>query len=649
MAFTKPPSSVLDTTALLEAIKALKSGDYTVRLPATRSSADGEVADAFNDLVEHCRRMSDEKKELSGGAHSHSVSSSTRTEDHALFAREQAARALAEQATIRSKFLAEASTVLAATLYSDRTLRALTRHIVPFLADACAVTFADEAGGPRETELSWRRPQSTSVQSHTAPGCTALPSRLTATVEQILSLKTAEVQVDFGDDDAKTRAPESSWPGEFTPRRALVMPLKAHGRVLGVLCLITSETRAAYNADEISLAKEVAGRAATALENARLYQGIQESDRRKNEFLAMLAHELRNPLAPIRNAVEILRAASLEQPELHWAQDVIDRQVQQLVRLVDDLLDISRITRGKITLQKQTVRLADVVARAVEMSRPLMEDRRQTLDCRIPPEPVHIQGDPIRLTQVMCNLLNNAAKYTGDGGQIWVALEHDGRNGVIHVRDSGVGIPEGMLGRVFELFTQVDASLDRSRGGLGVGLTLVRTIVEMHRGTVAAFSPGANQGSEFVVTLPLARTMERAADTPPRDRKEMNESSRRRILVVDDNADAAKSLAMLLRLRGHDTQVYFDGLSALEHAAAFRPDLILLDIGLPGMDGYEVARCIRRCDILKHTPLAAVTGYGRPEDHRRSQEAGFDHHLVKPIEIRQLDELLARLVESPVA
>jgi signal transduction histidine kinase/DNA-binding response OmpR family regulator len=561
--------------------------------------------------------------------------------------REQAARAAAEEATLRSQFLAQASTVLAETLYSDRTLRALARHIVSFLADGCAITLLDDAGHPRETEFAWSESGS-GVRSHTAAECSMLPPAVSDAIDQVLGGRLSEACLEAAELEASCgiRSVDASWPMDFTPAAVFVLPLKAHGRVLGTMALLARHARTECGQAELALAKEVAGRAATAIENARLYQDIQDNDRRKNEFLAMLAHELRNPLAPIRNAIEILRNQTLDKPELCWVQDVIDRQVQQLVRLVDDLLDISRITRGKITLQKQRLDLAEVVSRAVEMSRPLIESRRHTLHCDWPEQPVLADGDPIRLTQVVSNLLNNAAKYTTEAGQIWVTLEPSGDRCLIRVRDSGIGIPEKMLAHVFELFTQVDHSLDRSQGGLGIGLTLVRTLVELHEGTVEVFSPGSNQGSEFVVNLPAWSKACAPADALAGDEAERaRNDSRRRILVVDDNVDAAKSLSMLLRMRGHETEVYFDGPSALEHAEAFRPDLVLLDIGLPGMDGYEVARCMRQNETLRRTMLAALTGYGRAEDHKLSEAAGFDHHLVKPVQMKQLDELLAGLTE----
>ncbi|HEX4131403.1 MAG TPA: response regulator [Pirellulales bacterium] len=571
-------------------------------------------------------------------------------------AREQAARAAAEEATRNSQFLAQASTVLAETLYTDRTLRALARHIVSFLADACAITLSDGSAQPRETEFAWceagaegRSPSK--VGSHIGPACSMLSAPLATAAELVLDGTEAEVRLDR----VEMQFPPVEAAGDSAANAqmvaALVLPLKAHGRILGAMSLARKRSRRPFSEGEVALAQELTGRAATALENARLYQDIQENDRRKNEFLAMLAHELRNPLAPIRNAVELLRVSQLDPADVTYVRDVVERQVQQLVRLVDDLLDISRITRGKITLQKQTVDLVEIVDRAVEMSRPLIESRRHTLHYEGSHERLLVDGDPIRLTQVVSNLLNNAAKYTPDGGDIYVSLQAEGDRLAIRVRDTGIGIPPQMLGHVFELFTQVDRSLDRSQGGLGVGLTLVRRLVDMHQGTVSVHSAGPNQGSEFVVTLPaLPCQVPLPQEAVPSLAVEPSRADqRKRVLVVDDNADAAMSLSMLLRMRGHATEVYYDGPSALEHAEAFRPDLVLLDIGLPGMDGYEVARCMRQSEVLRQTTLAALTGYGRAEDQELSHEAGFDHHLVKPIQLKQLDELLAQLDVSASA
>jgi PAS domain S-box-containing protein len=369
---------------------------------------------------------------------------------------------------------------------------------------------------------------------------------------------------------------------------------------------------------------------------------LWEADRRKDEFLAMLAHELRNPLAPIRNAVHVLRLLGPLDSNLQRVRDVIGRQVLHLSRLVDDLLDVSRITRGMVMLRRAPVELAAILARAVETSRPLLDARRQELSVRLPAESLRVEADATRLAQVVSNLLNNAAKFTAEGGHVWLTAERQGGEAVVRVRDDGVGIPAELLPKVFDLFTQGDRSLARSEGGLGVGLTLVRSLVELHGGRALARSEGPGMGSEFEVRLP-------ALDARPAPARGAEESEpqgrppgpRRRVLVVDDNADVTDTMALLLKVDGHDVRTAPDGPTALAAAQAFRPEVVILDIGLPGMDGYEVARRLRQQGDLQKAMLVALTGYGQEEDRRRSQEAGFDAHLVKPADPAALQGLLA--------
>ena len=389
-----------------------------------------------------------------------------------------------------------------------------------------------------------------------------------------------------------------------------------------------------------SLAEDLAERAAIALDNARLYHDIQENDRRKNEFLAMLSHELRNPLAPVRNAVHVLRQCGIDHPQLNWARDLIDRQVTHLVRLVDDLLDVSRITRGKIRLKREHVDMAAVVASAVETSRPLIQKHGHELTISVPEQQLWVQGDSARLAQIFSNLLNNATKYTPDGGSISIIVAKEAGEIVVTVRDTGAGIPGEMLSKVFDLFTQIDHSLDRSQGGLGVGLTLVQRLVELHGGTVHAFSKGLGQGSEFVVRLHADADdseKEKSAETTDTNG---TMSRFRQILVVDDNRDAADSLVTTLRLAGHNVGISYDGLEALEAIKAHQPEVVLLDIGLPGLNGYEVARRLRAQPATRNILLVAVSGYGQDTDRQRSREAGFDHHLTKPIEFSTLEKVL---------
>lgn len=381
----------------------------------------------------------------------------------------------------------------------------------------------------------------------------------------------------------------------------------------------------------------------TDLTSQKLYRDLQDVDRRKDEFLAMLAHELRNPLAPIANAVQMLcLKGGSGDSEVAWACEVIDRQVQQLTSIVDDLLDVSRITRGKITLNLQPLDVAALVSRAVETSRPLIASRGHTLEVTLPPEPLTVEGDETRLVQAVTNLLNNAAKYTEEGGQVSLDVEREGSDVLIRVCDTGVGMSPEMLGTIFDLFVQAERSLDRAQGGLGIGLTLVKRLVELHGGTVSASSDGPGCGSEFVIRLPLKVEYPAPAAPPAPPRPEAAAVSRR-VLIVDDNQDAAKALSLLLKFTGHQTLTCPDGPSALDAASAFRPDVVLLDIGLPGMNGYEVAQRLREHPDTQRTVLVALTGYGAEEDRRRSHEAGFDHHFVKPIGFPDLKALLDSL------
>jgi PAS domain S-box-containing protein len=375
----------------------------------------------------------------------------------------------------------------------------------------------------------------------------------------------------------------------------------------------------------------------------RAEEALKEADRRKDEFLAMLAHELRNPLAPIRNAVQIMRLLGSADSRLEQAREMIERQVVHMTRLVDDLLEVSRITRGKIKLQIEPVDLVAVVARAVETSRPLIDARQHDLTIALPPEPIRLEADATRLAQVISNLLNNAAKYTENGGRIWLTVDHEGGEAVVRVRDSGIGIPPDLLQRIFDLFAQADRSLDRSQGGLGIGLTLVKNLVEMHGGSVTAHSNGPGKGSEFVVRLPLspyhdnANALATSSAATPADIP-----CPHRILVVDDNRDSAESIALLLKLWGHDVRTAPDGATALETVRAYRPQVVLLDIGLPNVNGYDVAKQLRQEFGRDGLLLIAVTGYGQSEDRRRSAQAGFDHHLVKPVSPEDLAKLFCR-------
>ncbi len=371
---------------------------------------------------------------------------------------------------------------------------------------------------------------------------------------------------------------------------------------------------------------------------------LEETTRQVNEFLAMLAHELRNPLAPIRNAVSLMHSRHIEDPTVQWSRDVIERQTAHLGRLVDDLLDVSRITSGRLTLQRERLDLAVVFERAVEASCPLVEERHHTLEVRLPEKPIWVEGDLIRLSQVVLNLLNNAAKYTPERGRIWLSANLEQGLAVIRVRDSGVGIHPDLRSKIFDLFMQGTRTLDRSEGGLGIGLTLVERLVALHGGSVEANSEGHNKGSEFVVRLPaVAAPRSDASGAAPGAGPVTR--VRRRVLVVDDNLDSTESMEMLLKAWGHNARSARDGVEALDMAAEFQPEVVLLDIGLPGMDGYEVARRMHAMPGLRNTVLIAMTGYSQEEDRMRSREAGFARHLVKPADPGALRMLLEALPE----
>ncbi len=546
-----------------------------------------------------------------------------------------------------TRFLADASATLAELTDYESTLQRIAGLAVPHFADWCAVDMQQPDGSVRRLAVTHTDPAKVQLADEFFRRYPPLPTDRHGVIAVLRS----------GAPDWATSIPDSllveaaqdedhlRMMRELGLKSYICVPLKSRTKTLGVLTFVMAESGRVYDADDLRAAEDLAARAAIAIENASLVAALKETDRRKDEFLAILAHELRNPLAPIRNAVQIFRGKGPPVPELQWARDVIDRQVQQMTRLVDDLLDVSRITRGKIQLRKERVPLAAVVTSAVEASRPLIEKWDHELTVTLPPESIDLEADPTRLAQVLLNLLNNAAKYTEQGGRIWLTVEREGGQVAIRVKDTGIGIPPEMLPRIFEMFTQVDRSLERSQGGLGIGLTLVQRLVEMHGGTIEAHSGGPGEGSEFIVRLPVAiEVKDRGARGTTGEK--MAAPAKCRILVVDDNQDAADSLAMLLRMLGNEVHTAHDGLEAVGAAAVFRPDVVLLDIGLPKLNGYEAARRIRE-QQGKDVVLVALTGWGQEEDRRRSREAGFDHHMTKPVEFDVLQKLLAGLKTAP--
>jgi PAS domain S-box-containing protein len=379
-------------------------------------------------------------------------------------------------------------------------------------------------------------------------------------------------------------------------------------------------------------------------ERKRSEEALREADRRKDEFLAMLAHELRNPLQPMSNALQLMRSRRTQDEVMASAREIMERQLLHLARLVDDLLDVSRITRGHIGIRKQPVEVRKVIEDALESVQALVEERRHQLSVELPREPLQVLGDLTRLTQVLLNLLNNAAKYTPEGGRIALSARREGEQVAIRLRDNGPGIAPDLLPRIFDLFTQGVRPLDRNDGGLGIGLTLARRLAALHGGTLGASSAGPGTGSEFVLRLPLHESAPGRAPHEPRGPR--NAAPSERILVVDDNPDAADSLKSLLELVGHEACAAYEGPGAIELARSFRPSLVLLDIGLPGMDGYEVAERLRR-ELADGAPrIVAMTGYGHDADRERSHRAGFAAHLVKPVSLDALQDLLAETNRS---
>jgi signal transduction histidine kinase len=422
---------------------------------------------------------------------------------------------------------------------------------------------------------------------------------------------------------------------------ALLLPFCVGGEPVGTIWVVTHGEHRGFDAEDLRVMSNLAKFAAAAYQVVFSLEALQKADHCKDEFLAVLAHELRNPLAPIRSAVQILRHEGAPTAELRSARDVIDRQVGQMTHLIDDLLDVSRISHGRIELRRERVELTEVVRSALEATRPLIESSGHRLDVELPLEPIPLEGDPTRLAQVFSNLLNNAAKYTEPGGHIRLAAERVDHHVRVRVTDSGIGISPAQLPNLFKMFTQGEHSLERAQGGLGIGLGLARSLVEMHGGIIEASSAGPGSGSEFVVSLPIA-TEAPPAEEPALDSSARADAAHLRVLVVDDNQDAADSLSTLLQLMGHEVRTAYDGLEAVTAAGSFAPDLVLLDIGLPKLNGYEAARRIREQPGGRDMTLIAVTGWGQDEDQRRSREAGFNLHITKPLDPAILERLLVR-------
>jgi signal transduction histidine kinase/DNA-binding response OmpR family regulator len=549
----------------------------------------------------------------------------------------EAARAAAEDSDRRSAFLASASHVLNSSLQAKVSRRDLARLLVPTLATTAVVVDSDDVDSQpgvvmaidgEVRELAW----------------SALDGSVRVALRRAINDRT-RVDLDhmlLAALEEAVHGPTAAPPQKRSTRRwqrAAALPLMNGDRLLGALFV------ASDGSDHLvdwRVLDDLAARAAAALENATLYGSLQseiverraaetelqEAGRRKDEFLAMLSHELRNPLAPIRTALEVIRRVAPPDPKLNRASDIMVRQVQQMTRLIDELLDVARISQGKIVLTREKVDLNAVIAHSVETAQPLIDARGQTLQAVPLAEPVWLQGDFARLAQILSNLLNNASKYSERGTTVSLHASLDGSGAVIRVRDQGIGIDPQLLPRIFDLFTQGVRGLDRAQGGLGVGLTLARRLAEMHGGRLEAASEGAGKGSEFTLHLPCVGLIASGEAAPVSAAQPEPPSCR--VLVVDDNRDAAQSVASFFELSGHEVRTAADGGEALVAAELFVPEVVVLDIGLPVLDGYEVARRLRQMPTLKGALLLALTGYGQREDRQNAEAAGFDHHFVKP-------------------
>jgi PAS domain S-box-containing protein len=534
-----------------------------------------------------------------------------------------------KRAEEKLRLLWEAAAVLLSANEPDTMLRGLLAKIGPHLGVEVYFNYMVDDSGDALRLASCEGVPAETVQTITRLEFGQAVSGTVALLHQ--PIVAAGIQQS---DDPKVQLVKS-----FGIRAYACNPLLAENRLLGTLSF-ASRTKDQFDPGEVAFLETICQYVTVAYERLRLLNELKEADRRKDEFLATLAHELRNPLAPVRNAVEVLRHRGPDEPELRWSRDVIDRQVAHMARLIDDLLDVSRITRNKLELRKERVELAEVVREALETSQPLIEECGHHLAVSLPPEPIYLHADLLRLSQVLTNLITNAAKYTDRGGRIWLTAEQQGNEVVVRVKDTGVGIPAEKLPGLFQMFFQVDRALERAQGGLGIGLSLVRRLVELHGGSVTAHSAGRGKGSEFIVSLP-------ALTEAPKPQPALEPAgpakakTPRRILVVDDMRDNADSLAMLLELGGNEVQTAYDGLAAVEAAARFRPDVVLLDIRMPKLNGFDACRRIREQPWGKNMMLIALSGLGQEEDQRRTEEAGFDSHLVKPVDPAVVNRLLS--------
>jgi signal transduction histidine kinase len=555
-----------------------------------------------------------------------------RADERVALAKEQAARTVAEENQRRASFLAEATQVMASSLDVDTILKGASDLVVPFLADYSAVVLNGDDGAVRARRSASVAGWDQYLGDYREAFDAMVQRQLGRVLTQGLHAFSDRLAVP-GQGDVVDEPPT----GEVH-----AFPLVTRGKTRGALILALGPSSRRLQGQDLSLADSLAGRAAASLDNCLLYEEIQNADRRKNEFLATLSHELRNPLAPMRAALHMLRSKPVEQEKARTLLETMDRQVAQMTRLVEDLLDISRITRGAIELRRETLDVTQEVRHAIESCQGALEVGRHALEVRLPEGDCRVVADRVRLQQILENLILNAVKYTEPGGRIDVSAEAELSDVVIRVRDTGIGIAPDKLGQVWDLFVQVDESPERTRKGLGIGLALVKDLVRRHGGSVEAASDGLGKGSTFTIRLPRAVGPEGQASTQtlqPVEKHASNPDSRR-ILIVDDNLDAAETLSMMLEILGQQTHKAHDGNAAIQAAAEYQPDVIFMDIGLPGISGHEAASRIRKDLGMSGVYMVALSGYGTEEDRRKSLYAGFDAHLVKPLDPSALPGIL---------
>ena len=571
--------------------------------------------------------------------------SQRKAEERIALAREQVARAAAEESMRGASFLAEASKVLGSSLDVNSLMSSATGLVIPMLGDLSAITLAPGTG--ISPSVVFAPEGGEAGQANALAGNAAW----LAAVEDVVATGQVRLVDDFlrlSQEVAGRPAAPDERQQRYSIEQVVMLPLAARGKVHGVLSIAIGPSRKRFSATEIALATDIAGHVAMALENCLLFKEIQDANQRNNEFLATLSHELRNPLAPIRNAIYTMHLGGLWSSEGRKYKEIIERQLEHMTHLVDDLLDAARITQGKIQLRTEQVDLVEKIYRVLDTVRAAIEKAGHQLQLAMPLEAVWLKADRVRLQQIIENLLVNAIKYTEAHGRIDIGVKVEHGQALLTIRDNGVGIAPDMIPRIWDMFVQVDASLDRTRNGLGIGLPLARKLVHLHGGSIDCASEGLGKGCEFTVRLPtivpasIDKSVRDAGGTP----KAFESSIAGRILVVDDNQDSAQSLGVLLGKWGHEVELAFDGASALEIARTFRPELVFLDIGMPKMNGYEVARRLREDVRMAKTRFIVLSGYGAEVDHIRSKEAGFDLHLVKPVDPKKLPGVIATVLTA---